>query len=510
MDITINRIKVNSKEVFPLIDDFILYLKKNYSNINFDNESMKSSIISIYNKMINDDGNIRYARLTRWLPSQFGFKHSNKFSLPFWMERGFTEKDYKLFTEDVFKDRGERLSNLAKKRSQETYNYDPNYSNLYAFSTQEFISDERPKCNICNSELIVKKSTKIDQNIFLIEGCSNKNCKANSAKNKKLRWQAFLPESEYLSIEKNLKSVKRSFSKEFWIKKGYSEEDAIKKVIEIQSNNSRKFTGKRTGKSKDLLRAKGYTEEQIKLTCLSPSNIEFWINKGYSEEDAKTLISKNQSNAAKFVDCEKRLLPSNVEYWINKGYSENESKKLVKKSQTTFSREICIEKYGYEKGIEIFNERTKRWLNSLKDNDNIFIGYSAISQELFAEIFKRLENRNFKYALNGGEFKIKKENGGYYFYDFTDVDNKLIIEYNGDMYHANPLVYNESDSPHPFRKNLKSSDIWEKDKLKFEAAKKEGFDILIVWDSEYRYKGEKNRELVIEKCLNFLNENKKI
>lgn len=83
-----------------------------------------------------------------------------------------------------------------------------------------------------------------------------------------------------------------------------------------------------------------------------------------------------------------------------------------------------------------------------------------ISQELFTKIDKRFENRNFKYALNVGEFKIKKENGGYYFYDFVDIDNRLIIEYNGDMYHANPSVYNESDNPHPFRKNLKSSDIW--------------------------------------------------
>lgn len=501
MNIVINRKKVNSKEVFPLIDDFIHYLKENYNNINFSNEDMKSSIISIYDKITNANGDIRYGRLTRWLPSQFGFKHSNKFSLPFWIERGFTEKDYKLFTDDIFKDRGERLSNLAKKRSQETYDYDHNYSNLYVFGKQEFISNERPKCNICNSELIIKKSTKIDENIFLIESCSNKSCKANNVKNKKLRWLAFLPESEYLSIEKNLKSVKRSFSKEFWIKKGYSEEDAIKKVIEIQSNNSRKFTGKRTGKSKDLLRAKGYTEEQIKLTCLSPSNIEFWTGKGYSEEDAKLLISKNQSNAAKFVDCEKRLLPSNVEYWINKGYSESESKKLVKKSQTTFSKEICIEKYGLEKGIEIFNERTKRWQNSLYKNGNIKGGYSKVSQDLFFELTNRIDG-NFKFAKSSSELCIR-ENDKNYYYDFVDLDRKKIIEYNGDQYHANPNIYNENDSPHPYYKHtaLLAKDIWEKDQYKILLAKKNGYEILTIWDSEYK----KNKELVIEKCLNFLN-----
>ena len=35
-----------------------------------------------------------------------------------------------------------------------------------------------------------------------------------------------------------------------------------------------------------------------------------------------TLVSEHQSNAAKMVDVEKRILPSNVEYWIIRGYSE--------------------------------------------------------------------------------------------------------------------------------------------------------------------------------------------
>ena len=375
--------------------------------------------------------------------------------------------------------------------------------NLYLFNTIEFESNDIPKCKTCDSDLILKKSVIQDKKIYLIEGCVNVDCITKNVNDKESRWKAFLPKEKYDELKKNLKSVKRSFSKDFWIKRGLTEEESVKKVFEIQSKNSKKFTGKRTGKSKDVLRKKGYTEEEIRKVCLSMSNIEYWINRGFTKEESKINVFNHQSNAAKNVDYEKRLLPSNKEYWINRGFTEKESLDKVRNSQTTFSKDICIKKWGYEKGIELFNDRTKKWLNSLKLNNNIFIGYSKISQELFFEIQKKLKG-NFKFAKNGGEFKIQKENGGFYFYDFTDIDNKLIIEYNGDMYHANPDKYDENDNPHPFRKEIKSKEIWEKDRLKVESVEKIGYKVLTIWDSEYRYKGFKNKELIIERCINFL------
>ena len=468
---------------------------------------IKSSIFSVYEKLIKADGNVLYLRLSRWLPGQFGFKCANKFSLSFWLERGFNEKDYIEFSKFTFKESSERLTKLAKELKNSLYVYDPSYSKTYKFNTTQFESDVRPVCNLCNSDLILKRAEINSTKLYNIKGCSNENCESVTNK-KDIKWKAFLPESKYKEIKNKLKDVKRSFSKDFWIKRGYSEKDAQMKVFSIQSENSRKFKGKRTGKSKEILKLKGYTEEMIQEICLSPVNIKFWTKKGYSEDDAMEIISNHQKSASKLVDYEKRLLPSNTQYWVNKGYTELESKELVSKSQTTFSKSICIEKWGYEKGMEIFNQRTEKWLKSLKDNHKIFIGHSLISQEIFNEIKLRIPNRDFRYATNNGEFKIKKENGGFYFYDFSDVENKLIIEYNGDMYHANPEKYKADDFPHPFRKNIKASEIWEKDRLKIDIAECLGFKILIIWDSEYRYGGEEKKEKVIQRCINFLLENK--
>jgi very-short-patch-repair endonuclease len=100
--------------------------------------------------------------------------------------------------------------------------------------------------------------------------------------------------------------------------------------------------------------------------------------------------------------------------------------------------------------------------------------------------------------------RLKRKTGGYYFYDFTDIKNKKIIEYNGDMYHANPNKYKAKDNPHPFRKSMTSKEIWDKDSAKIKLAQDNGYEVLVIWDSEYRYKGSNNKEKVIQKCINFL------
>lgn len=506
MTITINRKRINSIELFPDIDDFILYLKENYNKINFESDKIKSSISSIYSKIINDDGNILYLRFNRWLPSKFGFTPASSYKLIYWIERGFTEDDYKKYTSDIFRENGDRLKSINDDNKRKSSIYDSLYSDKFKYKSNIYENVGVPKCSLCNCDLIIKKSSsKKGDKFYLIETCSNVRCLVKDNKNVEVFWKAFLPKDLYdKMISNKYKSIDTCLTKEFWIKRGLCEEDAIKKISELQSRNSKKFKGKRSGKNKNNLREKGYTEEQIRLACLSELNIEYWINMGFTEEEAIYKISEKQRHAAGFVDYNNRLLPSNVEYWLKRGYSDEEALLEVKKSQTTFSKEICIKKHGYDNGIEIFNERTRKWLNSLLKNGNLTIGYSKISQILFDSL-KNFLNDDFLYATNGGEFKIKRDDGGYYVYDFVCLKKNKIIEYNGDMYHANPSKYKFDDNPHPFRKYLTANMIWEKDFNKIETAKNEGFDILVIWDSEFRYKGKENRKKIIEKCISFLN-----
>jgi hypothetical protein len=261
------------------------------------------------------------------------------------------------------------------------------------------------------------------------------------------------------------------------------------------------------------------------IKTLRPCNKEFWFKMGYSEEDAilqiegqkmvtlKGCIARfgvkegtekwNEREGKRSSDG--KLGSANIQYWLNKGYSEEEAKIKRSERQSTFSLKKCIERYGEEEGKKRFTDRQIKWSKSLTTGGKLKIGYSKISQELFYNILNRydIDDRNDVYfGTHNKEFRLEKENGGVWLYDFTDIKNKKIIEYNGDMYHGNPKKYKPSDYPHPFRKTITAQDMWDNDKEKNDKAKNDGFEVLVIWDSEYRWG---NKQEIINKCITFLN-----
>jgi hypothetical protein len=69
------------------------------------------------------------------------------------------------------------------------------------------------------------------------------------------------------------------------------------------------------------------------------------------------------------------------------------------------------------------------------------------------------------------------------------------------MFHGNPKKYLAEDCPHPFRKSIKAQEMWDKDKRKLDVANEAGFEVLYIWDSEYRWG---NKQEIINKCIKFL------
>lgn len=239
---------------------------------------------------------------------------------------------------------------------------------------------------------------------------------------------------------------------------------------------------------------------------------EFWIEKGYSEDESiektkEVMKEIHQKTFQKFKENPEKYASkydTKIEYYLSKGYSPEEGKKLLSERQKTFSLEKCIEKYGEEIGTEIFIQRQEKWQKSLKENGNMKFGYSEISQILFREILNYYHIDKIKdvfYWTKNNEFYIKSDKS-IYLYDFTDLSKNKMIEYNGDQYHANPNIYNSDDYPHPYHKKVgySAKDIWEKDKRKIDLAISKGFEVLTIWDSEYR----KDKEGTLKKCLDFL------
>jgi len=202
----------------------------------------------------------------------------------------------------------------------------------------------------------------------------------------------------------------------------------------------------------------------------SPFNINFYLkNNNFKKSDnLKNDFIKKVSKIRKYN--------TKREYFL--------TDKEYKERQKTFSYEKCIEKYGKIKGKEIFTNRQIKWHKSLKKN--LKCGYSKASQELFNKIILNFnDHENFKFATLNNEFYIKRS------------DKKGIWKF---LYHANPKIYNEKDNPHPFRKNLTSKEIWEKDENKYKDAKNNNFKIKIIWDSEFK----NNPNKILKECLEFL------
>lgn len=84
-------------------------------------------------------------------------------------------------------------------------------------------------------------------------------------------------------------------------------------------------------------------------------SLEFCIKK-FGNEKGKEVYKQ------RCFDCGK---PLRIQYFIDKGLSEDEAKIALKERQATFSLEKCIEKYSEIEGIKRWKERQIKWQNTL-------------------------------------------------------------------------------------------------------------------------------------------------
>lgn len=230
----------------------------------------------------------------------------------------------------------------------------------------------------------------------------------------------------------------------------------------------------------------------------SPMCIEYWIWKHPDlsvYECEKLLQEHKQKISDKLKD--KTNQPKCIEYWVSRGYTPEKAKCIISDSQKTFSLEKCICKYGEVRGKQIFEERQRKWQGSLRKSfaQN---GDSRSPQSFLARMLITTLCNELSIEYPSKEKYMSDVDGNHFAYDFT-YGNKM-IEINGDYWHCNPLMYKEDF----FNKSrqLYAKEIWDYDAKKAECAKKHGYKLLIVWETEYN----QNPENTIKKCLNFLHD----
>lgn len=254
------------------------------------------------------------------------------------------------------------------------------------------------------------------------------------------------------------------------------------KYIKSDDEGYCKYCGKRVKLVKNR-----FSDGYMKFCHNTDCNVR-WYNENSDR------LEKSSNSIKKAIEDNPSYLNSKIEYWLAKGYTEVEARKKLSERQTTFSKEICIKKYGEDEGLRIWQSRQDKWnitMDSKSDEEKKRINrLKAFSSGCISKAEKELCD-----ILNlSSQLCISSDVG--YVYDMH-VGNK-IIEYNGDYWHCNPLIY-ESEF---FNKSIKmtAGEKWRKDDKKIKYAESQGYDVLVVWETDYN----KDKEKVIQKCLDFI------
>lgn len=78
-------------------------------------------------------------------------------------------------------------------------------------------------------------------------------------------------------------------------------------------------------------------------------------------------------------------------------------------------------------------------------------------------------------------------------FDFL-IENILLVEMQGDYFHANPKMYDAEDDVIIHRIKKKAKDIWEYDAKKIELGKRRGYKTIVLWEDDF--KGMIDKEVI--------------
>lgn len=186
------------------------------------------------------------------------------------------------------------------------------------------------------------------------------------------------------------------------------------------------------------------------------------------------------------------------------------------KSYYAWLDSYMVSKYGSKRtGVAIWEteqhskQAIKRWANFSPEKreelikkiiDNLHKVSSSKDNRIETRISQLLDELQFTYT--------RRVRHGRYVFDFVLSDFNVAIETNGDFWHANPLIYKEDDVlKFPGTKGLMAKDIWEKDKRKLDYAKKNGYSLITIWETEI--KSDKAFQILWERIQNALKSDKK-
>lgn len=297
-------------------DEFILFLNKIYKNLNLNNKEYIQFLIDTY--YVDNMHGTYY--LTACKNQFFNFNNSNAPKaytyIKYWTNRGWSVEDAK----QKIRSKYEQSEIFFTK--EEIYNY--------------VISSKCGNFNIDNKEFIKKfvDYIQFDDHIFYYQI---------------LEWIAKWSKQYYDTQNAGYVTAK----KEYWLSRGYSEEESIQLISKIQKEKSPRSVEyyKKKGLSDSEAKIE-VTKIQSKYANMSKSTYEYWKNLGLDEDTINEKVK--YYNELRSVWGKK--------YWQSLGYTDDESSEMVK-----YYNASCPECFKYNGDYTNYTEAIKKFKDTRKN-----------------------------------------------------------------------------------------------------------------------------------------------
>lgn len=207
------------------------------------------------------------------------------------------------------------------------------------------------------------------------------------------------------------------FCVEYWIKRGFSESDARSKISEIQKYNSKFQTGKKKFSEEDKARLSQIHKHH--------NSLEYFLEKYGNDGHEKYKIYKENQRLSMRKAYEAKI-QSNFnfkessmrckEYWMKRGFSEDEAIRMVSLTQSR-SLSFYEKKYGQQEGLQRWLKHKKKWYESFYNDSR---NHNVLNEK------RRINSHCGLYTEN----TIKNIKDLYFYvFVFVDSNGKEVLKY---------------------------------------------------------------------------------
>ena len=263
----------------------------------------------------------------------------------------------------------------------------------------------------------------------------------------------------------------------------------------------------RYGKEDGAKRWDDYCSMQSRTNTFEFKKKKFgWTREQFDEYNKSRAVTKEnqikkygeKEGIRRFEEYSKRQsYTKKLPYFIEK-YGKKEGKKKYDEvnKMKTLIKENFIRKYGQEDGIKKYEE----YVESRRKNQHY---WSKISKEFFDKLVNRFNFSDDIHYANGEIGFLNESNGKFYKYDFTDSKLKIIIEFNGECFHA------RSEHDPNFRNWIHpeqtAEESWKSDQERANFARSLEFGYFIVWETDYYKNSEECLNNMVEQLRSYVN-----